>query len=38
MHAEYMGIGQGNCATGDLHSLFKSELDRDTLIEQSAEA
>ena len=33
-----MGIGQGDCAKGDLHSLLKSELDRDTLIEQSAVA
>jgi len=33
------GIGQGDCAIGDLHSaLLKSELDRDILIEQSAEA
>jgi len=31
-----MGIGQGDCAIRDLHSLLKSELDRDTLIEQSA--
>ena len=33
-----MGIGQSDCAIGDLHSLLKSELDQDTLIQQSAEA
>ena len=33
-----MGTGQGDCAIGDLHSLHKSELNQDTLIEQSTVA
>ena len=33
-----MGTGQADCAIGDLLLLLKSELDRDTLIEQSAVA
>ena len=31
-----MGTGQGDSVIGDLQSLLKSELDPDTLIEQSA--
>ena len=30
-----METEQGGCAIGDLHPLLNSELDRDTLIEQS---
>jgi len=33
-----MGTGEGDCAIEDLHSLLKSALDWDTLIEQSAVA